>query len=108
MGSTAVWAVRTAVDAVRRGGTISLSGVYGGEADPMPMMTMFDKQLPAAHGPVQRQGVDRRPPAAGGGPSDPLGVMDLTTHRVPLEDAPDAYAMFQAKDDDCIKVVLEP
>src|SRR5205085_570228 len=38
-------ALRTAVDLVRRGGTISIIGVYGGMADPLPMMTLFDKQV---------------------------------------------------------------
>ncbi len=107
-GVDRLWAVRTAVDAVRRGGTISLSGVYGGEADPMPMMTMFDKQLQLRMGQCNvKAWIDDLLPLVED-PADPLGVMDLTTHRVPLEDAPDAYAMFQAKDDGCIKVVLEP
>lgn len=107
-GIDRLWAVRTAVDAVRRGGTISLSGVYGGEADPMPMMTMFDKQVQLRMGQCNvKAWIDDLLPLVED-PADPLGVMDLTTHRVPLEDAPDAYAMFQAKDDGCVKVVLEP
>jgi len=101
-------ALRIAVDAVRRGGTISLSGVYGGEADPLPMMTMFDKQLQLRMGQcnVKRWVEDLLPLVED--PADPLGVMDLTTHRLPLEDAPDAYRMFQEKTDGCIKVVLQP
>ncbi len=86
------------MDAVRRGGTISLSGVYGGEGGyPMPMMTMFDKQLQLRMGQCNvKAWIDDLLPLVED-PSDPLGVMDLTTHRVPLEDAPDAYAMFQAR-----------
>src|SRR5687768_18449334 len=38
-------ALNLAIDIVRRGGTISLSGVYGGMADPLPMLTLFDKQV---------------------------------------------------------------
>jgi threonine dehydrogenase-like Zn-dependent dehydrogenase len=107
-GIDRLWAVRTAVDAVRRGGTISLSGVYGGEADPMPMMTMFDKQLQLRMGQCNvKAWIDDLLPLVED-PADPLGVTDLTTHRVPLEDAPEAYAMFQEKRDGCIKVVLEP
>jgi threonine dehydrogenase-like Zn-dependent dehydrogenase len=34
-----------AIDTVRRGGTLSLIGVYGGQADPLPMLTLFDKQM---------------------------------------------------------------
>jgi threonine dehydrogenase-like Zn-dependent dehydrogenase len=40
--------------------------------------------------------------------SDPLGVLDLTTHQVPLADAPHMYEVFQQKQDDCVKVVLKP
>lgn len=107
-GIDRLWAVRTAVDAVRRGGTVSLSGVYGGEADPMPMMTMFDKQIQLRMGQCNvKTWVDDLMPFVED-PSDPLGIDDLTTHRVPLEDAPEAYEMFQAKRDGCIKVVLKP
>ncbi|MEZ0166124.1 zinc-dependent alcohol dehydrogenase [Kineococcus sp. LSe6-4] len=107
-GIDRLWAVRTAVDAVRRGGTISLSGVYGGEADPMPMMTMFDKQVQLRMGQCNvKAWIDDLLPLVED-PADPLGVMDLTTHRVGLEEAPDAYAMFQAKQDGCVKVVLQP
>ena len=81
-------ALHTAIDAVQRGGTVSLSGVYGGAADPMPMMTMFDKQITHAHGPVQRAPLDRRTLPIVEDPSDPLGVDDLATHRVSLEEAP--------------------
>jgi threonine dehydrogenase-like Zn-dependent dehydrogenase len=41
-------------------------------------------------------------------PADPLGVMDLTTHRVGLDEAPHMYEIFQKKEDGCIKVVLQP
>jgi threonine dehydrogenase-like Zn-dependent dehydrogenase len=107
-GIDRLWAVRTAVDAVRRGGTVSLSGVYGGEADPMPMMTMFDKQLQFRMGQCNvKDWIEDLLPIVED-PTDPLGIDDLVTHRVPLEDAPDAYEMFQTKRDGCIKVVLEP
>jgi threonine dehydrogenase-like Zn-dependent dehydrogenase len=41
-------------------------------------------------------------------PADPLGVLDLTTHTVPLDEAPGMYETFQKKEDGCIKVVLKP
>jgi threonine dehydrogenase-like Zn-dependent dehydrogenase len=107
-GIDRLWAVRAAVEAVRRGGTVSLSGVYGGEADPMPLKTMFDKQLQFRMGQCNvRRWIDDLLPLVED-PADPLGVEDLTTHRVPLEDAPDAYEMFQEKRDGCIKVVITP
>jgi threonine dehydrogenase-like Zn-dependent dehydrogenase len=97
-----------AIDTVRRGGTISLSGVYGGMADPLPMMDLFDKQVQLRMGQanVKRWVGDILPLLTGDG--DPLGVGDLTTHRMPLADAPRAYEMFQHKDDGAIKVLLAP
>ena len=100
-------AVRTAIDAVRRGGTISLSGVYGGMADPLPMMTLFDKQVQLRMGQanVKRWTGDILPLLTD---EDPLGVDAFATHHLPLEAAPEAYATFQAKDDGMVKVVLSP
>lgn len=101
-------ALHTAIDLVRRGGTVSLSGVYGGAASPMPLLTMFDKQLQFRMGQCNvRYWTETLLPLVED-PSDPLGVADLVTHRVPLDQAPAAYEMFQKKDDECIKVVLEP
>jgi threonine dehydrogenase-like Zn-dependent dehydrogenase len=101
-------ALRTAFDSVRRAGTISIIGVYGGEADPFPMMELFDKgvtlRMGQAH--VKRWVGEIMPLLTGDG--DPLGVDDLVTHRVPLEEAPGAYEMFKKKEDGCIKVVLKP
>jgi threonine dehydrogenase-like Zn-dependent dehydrogenase len=100
-------AVHAAVDIVRRGGTISLSGVYGGEADPMPMMTMFDKQIQLRMGQanVKRWTPEILPLLTDG---DPLGAETFATHIVPLEEAPEAYEVFQKKEDDAIKVLFKP
>ncbi len=101
-------ALYTAIDAVRRGGTISLSGVYGGMKDPMPMMTLFDKQVQMRMGQCNvRNWTDDILPLVDD-PSDPLGVLDLKTHTAPLDDAPAMYEKFQKKQDGCIKVVLKP
>lgn len=100
-------ALTTAIDAVRRGGTISLSGVYGGAADPLPMLTMFDKQVTLRMGQANvKHWVPEVLPLLTD--DDPLGVEDFATHRLPLDDAPEAYATFQAKEDDMVKVVLKP
>lgn len=101
-------ALYTAIDAVRRGGTISLSGVYGGVKDPMPMLTLFDKQVQMRMGQcnVQHWTDDLLPLVDD--PSDPLGVLDLKTHTAPLADGPEMYEKFQKKEDGCIKVVLKP
>ena len=101
-------ALHTAIDLVRRGGTVSLSGVYGGAASPMPLLTMFDKQLQLRMGQCNvRAWTDDLLPLVED-PSDPLGVGDLVTHRLPLEEAAVGYDMFQKKHDGCIKVVLDP
>ncbi len=101
-------ALHTALDAVRRGGTVSLSGVYGGEASPMPLMSMFDKQIQLRMGQcnVRRWTEDLLPLVEDD--ADPLGVMDLVTHEASLSEAPAMYEMFQKKQDGCIKVVLKP
>ena len=101
-------ALHTAVDMVRRGGTISLSGVYGGQADLMPLLTMFDKQIQLRMGQCNvRRWTDALLPWVEDD-DDPLGVMHLVTHRGPLEEAPGLYEKFQKKLDGCIKVVLQP
>ncbi|WP_030144766.1 zinc-dependent alcohol dehydrogenase [Spirillospora albida] len=101
-------ALYTAIDVVRRGGTISVIGVYGGMADPMPMLRMFDKGIALRMGQAHvKRWIDTLMPLVMDD-SDPLGVMDLATHKVPLERAPEAYAMFQKKREGAIKVLFQP
>jgi threonine dehydrogenase-like Zn-dependent dehydrogenase len=101
-------AFHLAADAVRRGGTISLVGVYGGMADPVPMMVLFDKQVQLRMGQANvRRWVDDIMPALTGD-DDPLGVDTFATHRVPLDDAPRMYRNFQEKKDGTIKVLMRP
>jgi len=96
-----------AIDIVRRGGTISLIGVYGGMADPLPMLTLFDKQIQLRMGQANvKHWVDDIMPLLMDG--DPLGTEDFATHRVPLDQAPAAYEMFQKKQDGAVKVLLQP
>jgi threonine dehydrogenase-like Zn-dependent dehydrogenase len=92
---------------VRRGGTISLIGVYGGTADPLPMLTLFDKQIQVRMGQanVKRWVPEILPLLLDG---DPLATDDLATHRLPLDEAPRGYELFQKKEDGAIKVVLQP
>ncbi|THA71201.1 glutathione-dependent formaldehyde dehydrogenase [Streptomyces sp. A0958] len=100
-------ALLTAIDVVRRGGTISVSGVYGGAADPLPLLTLFDKQIQLRMGQanVKRWVPDILPLL---GDDDPLGVDGFATHHLPLEDGPKAYETFQAKSDGMIKTLLRP
>src|SRR5699024_3468473 len=101
-------ALRTAIEIVRRGGTISISGVYGGTADPLNMLQMFDKQLTIRMGQANvRRWVDDLLPLLSGDDA-PLGVEGFATHHVPLSEAPAAYEMFQKKADGAFKVVFRP
>ncbi len=101
-------ALHLAIDLVRRGGTISVSGVYGGVADPLPMLTMFDKQITLRMGQANvKRWIDDILPLLGED-GDPLGVEDFATHRVGLEEAPHAYEIFQKKQDGAFKVLLQP
>jgi threonine dehydrogenase-like Zn-dependent dehydrogenase len=108
MGIDRMAALHTAVKAVRRGGTVSISGVYGGEADPMPMMEMFDRGIQMRMGQchVKRWIDDILPVVAADG--DPLGLETFASHRFPLSEAPRAYEIFQKKQDNCFKVVFKP
>ncbi|MBT2444326.1 glutathione-dependent formaldehyde dehydrogenase [Streptomyces sp. ISL-36] len=100
-------ALHLAVELVRRGGTISLSGVYGGAADPMPLLVMFDKQIQLRMGQANvHRWVDDLLPLLTD--SDPLGVEEFATHYLPLGEAPAAYEMFQQKRDGAVKVLFRP
>jgi threonine dehydrogenase-like Zn-dependent dehydrogenase len=99
--------LHTSIDAVRRGGTISLSGVYGGAADPMPMMDLFDKQIQLRMGQANvKRWIDDLMPLLEDG--DPLSVDDLASHKLPLTEAPRAYEIFQKKQDGATKILLQP
>src|SRR5690606_13560206 len=100
-------ALDDAIDIVGRGGTLSLVGVYGGMADPLPMRTLFDKQIQLRMGQanVKRWAPDILPLL---GDDDPLGVDSFATHRLPLSEAPRAYEIFQQKQDGAVKIVLDP
>ena len=101
-------ALNLAVEIVRRGGTISLSGVYGGTADPLNLLQIFDKQLTLKMGQANvKRWIDDILPLLTGD-DDPLGVDTFATHHVPLTEAPGAYAMFQKKEDGAFKVVFKP
>jgi threonine dehydrogenase-like Zn-dependent dehydrogenase len=97
-----------AIDIVRRGGTISLIGVYAGTADPLPMLELFDKQVQLRMGQANvKRWIDQIMPLVQD-ESDPLGVEDLATHKLPIEQAPHAYEIFQKKQDGAIKILLQP
>ena len=100
-------ALRTCMGSIRRGGTLSISGVYIGLEQNFPLGDLFDKQIQIRMGQANvRRWTDEILPLLTD--EDPLGTSDLVTHRLPLDDAPGAYEMFQKKENGAIKVVLEP
>ncbi|MBW3667283.1 MAG: glutathione-dependent formaldehyde dehydrogenase [Actinobacteria bacterium] len=108
LGVDRLTALRNAISAVRRGGTVSVVGVYGGAIDPLPMMEMFDKgiQLRMGQAHVKRWADQIMPLLLDD--RDPLGTEGFATHRLPLEAGPEGYRMFQEKTDGAVKVVLQP
>ena len=96
------------IDSVRRGGTVSISGVYGGMVDPMPMFQLFDKGIQLRMGQAHvKRWIDEILPLVEDD-DDPLGTADLASHKIPIANAPDAYEMFKNKEDGATKVVIEP
>ncbi|MCD6016658.1 MAG: glutathione-dependent formaldehyde dehydrogenase [Solirubrobacterales bacterium] len=95
-------------ETVRRGGTVSISGVYGGAIDPLPMMQLFDKGLQIRMGQAHvKRWIDEIMPLVSD-ESDPLGTENFATHRLPLNEAPRAYEAFQKKQDGTFKVIFQP
>lgn len=108
LGIDRLAALHGAIDAVRRGGTVSISGVYGGAVDPMPMMDMFDKGIALRMGQCHvKQWTDQLYDLVEQD-DDVLGLETLATHRVSLDEAPEMYRVFRDKEDECLKVVLTP
>ncbi len=100
-------ALRECASAIRRGGTLSISGVYAGPIQMFPLGDLFDMQLQIRMGQANvRRWTDDILPLLGD--DDPLGTEDLATHTMPLQDAPLGYEMFQKKRDGAIKCVLKP
>jgi threonine dehydrogenase-like Zn-dependent dehydrogenase len=107
VGVSKLAALHSAIEIVRRGGTISLSGVYGGAADPMPTLQLFDKQIQVRQGQANvKAWIDDILPLLTD--DDPLGVDSFATHHLPLSDAPSAYEHFQKKEQGMIKVIFNP
>jgi threonine dehydrogenase-like Zn-dependent dehydrogenase len=87
---------------------VSISGVYGGSIDPLPMLDMFDKGVQLRMGQCHvRRWVDEIMPYVLDD-ADPLGTMDMASHYLPLDEAPRGYEVFQKKQDGCTKVILQP
>jgi threonine dehydrogenase-like Zn-dependent dehydrogenase len=100
-------ALRECMASIRRGGTLSISGVYAGPIQAFPLGDLFDMQVQLRMGQANvRRWVDDIMPLLTD--EDPLGTEDLKTHEMPLDDAPYGYEIFQQKRDGAIKIVLKP
>jgi threonine dehydrogenase-like Zn-dependent dehydrogenase len=107
LGVSKLAALYSGIEIVRRGGTLSLSGVYGGAADPLPTLQLFDKQIQVRQGQANvKAWIDDIMPLLTDG--DPLGVDSFATHHLPLSEAPNAYEHFQKKEQGMVKVVFNP
>ena len=100
-------ALRECMASIRRGGTLSISGVYAGPIQMFELGDLFDMQIQVRMGQANvRMWIDDIMPLLGD--DDPLGTVDLATHTMPLEDAPLGYEIFQKKQDGAIKCILKP
>jgi threonine dehydrogenase-like Zn-dependent dehydrogenase len=108
VGTDRLEALLSAFDCVRRGGTVSISGVYGGAADPLPMFQMFDKQVQVRMGQANVRAWTDDILGLLNRDEDVLGVESFATHHLSLDEAPDAYETFQKKQDGAVKIVFRP
>jgi threonine dehydrogenase-like Zn-dependent dehydrogenase len=98
-------ALRQAIQACKKGGTVSIPGVYGGFLDKIPFGAAFGKGLTLKMGQTHTQRyMEPLLDKILGGQIDPSFVI---THRIRLEEGPDAYQLFSDKKDECIKVVIQ-
>ncbi len=106
MQGGSIAALELCISAVRRGGVVSVVGVYGMPYDAFPVGQIFDKGIRMAFGqaPVQKY-IDE---LIGILDRAEIKLHDIITHRLPLEQAPNAYKIFRDKEDNCVKVVLKP
>lgn len=98
--------IETALRAVRRGGTVSVIGVYATSYDNFPVGRLVDKAITLRFGqaPVHRYIDDLLTQVR----EEKVVLDDIISHRLPLTEAAQAYEMFSKKQDDCVKVVLQP
>ena len=99
-------ALRQAIHSCRKGGTVSIPGVYGGFLDKIPFGAAFNKGLTLKMGQTHMQRYMR--PLLERIQKGEIDASFVITHRMKLTDAPDGYKMFRDKQDNCIKIVLKP
>ena len=98
--------LKTAISAVRRGGTVTVVGVYGVPYDNFPLGQIFDKGITMRFGQsTPQRDIDE---LIGWVEQGKVRLDDIITHRLPLEEAAHGYDIFNRKEDGCVKVVLKP
>ena len=98
--------LETCFQAVRRGGTVTIVGVYGSNYNVFPVARMFDKGITIKQGQAQVLNyIDHLIDLV---KEEKVVLDDIITHRLPLTDVSHGYDIFKNKEDDCIKVVLDP
>lgn len=98
--------LRAAISAVRRGGTVTVVGVYGVSYDNFPLGQIFDKGIKMRFGQsTPQRDIDTLLTWVEQGK---VQLDDIITHRLPLSEAPHGYEIFDKKEEDCVKVVLKP
>ena len=106
LGSDRPHVLREAIYACRKGGTVSLPGVYGGFLDKIPFGAAFAKGLTFKMGQTHVHRYLR--PLMERIQNNEIDPSFLITHTLPLDEAPRGYAIFKNKEEDCVKVVLKP
>jgi len=106
MQGGALGAINTATQAVRKGGTVQLVGVYGLRYHSFPLGDFFTRNVtlkmgmaPVIHNIGHLYQLLQ---------NQTLNVSDLITHRMPLEEGEKAYKMFNKRKDECLKIILKP
>ncbi len=99
-------AVREAIDACRKGGSVFVLGVFGGMVDRFPLGALMNKGLTFAG--AQQHGQRYIPMLLKRMASGELSARQLATHEMPLDEAPRGYDMFKHKRDGCVRVAFRP
>jgi threonine dehydrogenase-like Zn-dependent dehydrogenase len=97
--------LRQAIQACRKGGIVSVPGVYGGVVDKIPFGAIVNKALTIKAGQTHVQHYMK--PLLARIEAGELDPSFIITHRVGIDDVPDAYEMFRNKEDGCVKVVVD-
>jgi len=98
--------IRIAMDAVRKFGTIQITGVYGSKYNQFPLGHLFERNISLKMG--QAPVIHLMPLLYDKIMAGEFDPREIITHKLPLEEASKAYQIFNDREDECIKVILKP